>query len=313
VTAELDRVGVERRVIEEARTVPEIAAAVAKLDALETLAKKVGVDHRDQNRIAAAKLEGKRKGGQLLEAMEKSDGGRPPKNSNTDVGVSEYAAALDAASLSQPEASRWQRISRIPEPVFDTYLDELRDDGEREITTAGVIAYARTGKVAKDLVLSDEIEWYTPARYVEAARMVLGGIDLDPATSHAANEVVQAPEIFTIDDDGLAHTWQGRVWLNPPYGRLAGEFVTKLVWDHQTENVSAAVALVNAHCTDTEWFQALWDYTLCFTDHRIDFDANGRDKHTTSTHGSVFAYLGPDAGQFAKVFAEFGTIVRRWP
>lgn len=39
---------------------------------------------------------------------------------------------------------------------------------------------------------SQSNEWFTPARYVEAAREVLGSIDLDPASCEAGNRIVQA-------------------------------------------------------------------------------------------------------------------------
>ena len=171
---------------------------------------------------------------------------------------------------------------------------------------------AKTGKTtAERIVASNENEWYTPAKYVEAARLVLRSIDLDPASCKRANKIVQAKAIYTADDDSLHQPWTGRLWLNPPYGRLAGEFIQRLVLEYEAGDIKAAVALVNAHCTDTAWFQPLWDYALCFTDHRIDFDSGGREKTTTSTHGSVFAYLGPDTNKFKAAFAEFGAVVRR--
>lgn len=165
---------------------------------------------------------------------------------------------------------------------------------------------------AQRIVASDENEWYTPRPYIEAARFVLGGIDLDPASSDSANETVGASLYYTADEDGLAQPWAGRVWLNPPYGRLAGDFTRRLIAAHTTGAVTAAILLVNAHCTDTTWFQDLWNHVLCFTDHRIDFESAGRDKTSTSTHGSVFAYVGPNPDVFATTFAPFGPIVRRW-
>ena len=155
-------------------------------------------------------------------------------------------------------------------------------------------------------------EWYTPAKYIEAARAVLGTIDLDPASCAEADVVVGAGTYLTEDDDGMGHPWHGAVWLNPPYGRIAGDFITRLVDEYDAGRTTAAIALVNAHCTDTTWFQRLWDHTLCFTHHRIDF-ARGTDRRSGSTHGSVFAYLGGDPQSFAEHFAQFGAVVRRWP
>lgn len=152
-------------------------------------------------------------------------------------------------------------------------------------------------------------EHYTPAKYIEAARLVLGEIDLDPASCKKANKIVKAKEFFDEKKDGLTKEWGGRIWMNPPYGDLVGKFVEKLMSEIKAGNVDAAVVLVNAHCTDTIWFQPLWDGCLCFTNHRINF--TGDDERSGSTHGSVFIYFGPDESAFVKTFTQFGPVVAR--
>lgn len=151
-------------------------------------------------------------------------------------------------------------------------------------------------------------EHYTPAKYIEAARAVLGTIDLDPASCEEANQIVKATRYFDVGTDGLRHDWNGTVWLNPPYGDLPGPFITKLM-EELGRGVSAAIVLVNAHCTDTFWFRPLFDGQLCFTDHRINF--YGNEERSGSTHGSVFVYFGDQNQLFFDRFKEFGPVVER--
>jgi hypothetical protein len=153
------------------------------------------------------------------------------------------------------------------------------------------------------------VEWYTPARYIESAREVLGGIDLDPASSPEANKAIRAAAIYTVLDDGLQSDWHGRVWLNPPYGKGTGLFTTKLVEECAAGRVSAAVLLINAYGFDSGWFQPLWDRLLCFTDHRIVFTSPQRGTGGPA-NANLFVYFGDDETRFADVFCEYGRIVQ---
>jgi len=162
---------------------------------------------------------------------------------------------------------------------------------------------------------SESTEWYTPARYIEAARDVLGGIDLDPASCPEANETVQADEIFTREDDGLRKPWSGRIWLNPPYGRRDGTnesnqsvWSRRLLETYETGDVEAAVLLVNA-VPDRGWFQPLWGHPICFCDARIRFIAPNGEPQKNPTHGNAFVYFGSNERTFRDRFAEFGPVV----
>ncbi|MGB3387471.1 MAG: DNA N-6-adenine-methyltransferase, partial [Pseudaminobacter sp.] len=133
----------------------------------------------------------------------------------------------------------------------------------------------RAGNTSKDDVRgttgTGENEWYTPAAYIEAARSVLGDIDLDPASSEVAQRVVKAAKHFTIDDNGLLQHWNGRVWLNPPYAQPhIANFADKMVDEVESGEVTAAIMLTHNY-TDTTWFHRLASAAdaICFTRGRI--------------------------------------------
>lgn len=59
-------------------------------------------------------------------------------------------------------------------------------------------------------------EWYTPKWLIDE----LGPFDLDPCAPPADVRPFDiAPVCYTKDDDGLAQSWHGIVWMNPPYSR----------------------------------------------------------------------------------------------
>jgi len=169
-------------------------------------------------------------------------------------------------------------------------------------------------------------EWFTPSYLIEAARAVMGSIDLDPASCALANETVKAARYFTEDDDGLSKAWgnieqPSRVWCNPPYGKAAGIgyiacWINKAIEEYSIGNVKEAIMLVTGD-TDTRWFQRLLDYPTCFADHAISFlhpDDNGivcKGKYSGHIFGTCFAYLGSSEASFIEVFQQFGTVARR--
>ena len=169
---------------------------------------------------------------------------------------------------------------------------------------------------------SKSVEWYTPSKYVEAARNTMGSIDLDPASCAFANRIVKANAFFS--ERGLESQWFGNVFCNPPYGRRdlyinkKGEEATKgpsnqMLWSqkmiqsHKSGEIQQGILLVNAQ-TCERWFQPLWNYSICFTNHRIKFiDQNGEIQKQPA-HGNAFIYFGNNTEAFEENFYRFGTI-----
>jgi hypothetical protein len=106
------------------------------------------------------------------------------------------------------------------------------------------------------------IEWYTPPGIFDALGLTF---DLDPAAPAGGLPWIPAARSYSIDDDGLSQPWEGRVWLNPPYGphtelwmrRLAahGDGValvfarTETAWWHETVRSASAVCFIAGRLT----------------------------------------------------------------
>ena len=150
-------------------------------------------------------------------------------------------------------------------------------------------------------------EWYTPTRYIEAARETMGAIDLDPASCAEANEAVRAAKIFTIHDNGLMRHWSGRVWMNPPYSPTPQPWVDKLIVEYKHGAVTEAILLVPPK-VDTTWFAPLFEYPICFANHRIKFWGQ---PGSSNTFGSAFVYIGKRPAKFYDAFAWVGPVMRK--
>lgn len=88
-------------------------------------------------------------------------------------------------------------------------------------------------------------EFYTPAAIIDAARVVMGSIDLDIASCPEANEVVQAARYYTKTTDALDHCWQAEtVWCNPPFGAQAIRAFTEKLLYHLSEGHIARACLL---------------------------------------------------------------------
>ena len=182
---------------------------------------------------------------------------------------------------------------------------------------------------------SVSVEHYTPHKIVESARALMGGIDLDPASCAQANaEIVKALRFHTREDSGLDHSWTGRVWCNPPGGKLGNASMAKLFWAKLVEEWSSgrveqacflAFNLEMLQTTQLGCGRSILSFPFCVPNRRIAFlyvdptelglfGSPGTLKIGGGpTHANVISYLPPNGAaaatavrRFVDVFAWLG-------
>jgi len=135
----------------------------------------------------------------------------------------------------------------------------------------------------------------------------MGSIDTDPASCEIANANVKAAKFYTKDDDGLRQTWQGNVWMNPPYAQpLMSQFAEAVSAKFESGEIVQAVILVN-NATETQWFQRMAGAAsaVCFPKSRVRFlDPQGNPG--APLQGQAIIYMGADPEAFRGEFEKYG-------
>jgi len=303
MSTELVRYDAMCQAIAEVHRIDEVKDMRDKAQALESYARQAQNKEAEQQ-CREIRLRAERRTGELIRQQQEAGdlATRGDFHGNQHApGVSSETThqTLSGLGISRDQSSKWQQLADIPDETFE---QEVR---QPDASTASMLRNHNHRAQG-----SGVNEWYTPETYIIAARDVMGGIDLDPATSDVANEQVRAECIFTEDDNGLESDWHGRVWLNPPYSQPAiAHFANKVVAEYRCGNVDAAIVLTHNY-TDTAWFHTLAKAStaICFTRGRIAFEAPDGRK-AAPTQGQAFFYFGPNVNTFVSVFKTIGFVV----
>jgi phage N-6-adenine-methyltransferase len=139
---------------------------------------------------------------------------------------------------------------------------------------------APAGKISTDVTpnvhfSSATDEWATPQSLFDELSAVFGGFTLDPC---ATPQNAKCRNFFTRHQDGLAQRWDGKVFMNPPYGRDIGRWVKKAY--EESLDGALVVCLLPAR-TDTRWWH---DYAK----HGYVYFLRGRLRFGTALNSAPF-------------------------
>lgn len=292
----LELIGRADRAIAEAIEVADAVRLVASARALEEWAKAVraGVEHERQ--AAAFVVKAKRNAGERLAAAQARGEVATPGQPRNVVGPDiSSPATLAEIGITRDQSSEWKKLAAEWTPeALDAALEEMEKP-----SVAGIAARS------PGMFTSDTPEWYTPGHIIEAVVAVLGTIDLDPCSD--PGRTIPASKHYTVDDDGLAQGWRGKVYMNPPYGREIVAWVEKLAEEVTYGNVSEAVALVPAR-VDTTWWRRLPFVEWAALTGRLAFSGY----ENSAPFPSAVCYLGPNWPRFREVFGPLGDGYSRW-
>jgi DNA N-6-adenine-methyltransferase (Dam) len=183
-----------------------LRTSAIKAEAMQTYARQA----KDVELIGYAtdiRMRAEIRAGELLamaESGERETGGKPSQAARV------TKVKLKDIGVSESQSSRWQQLAALPQDAREERIERAKHKAVSAIDGT---------KPPRGTAGTGENEWYTPQRYIDAARDVLGEIDLDPATSAFAQSRIRAAAFFTQEDDGLTQDWNGRIWLNPPYAQ----------------------------------------------------------------------------------------------
>ncbi len=253
-----------------------------------------------------------KRAGQFADAVERIESASPGFTESvlTGNGISRQDVVKAASIIEQvPEAAADIQLavefSELPAQAQQEALEEIsKNEPAQEVMREAV----KRAHVANN---SGNNEWYTPSKYIELARSVMGSIDTDPASSEVANRTVKAEVFFTEDDDGRSKEWDGNVWMNPPYAQpLISDFAEAVTAKYQSGEIRQACILVN-NATETQWFQRMMEAAraVCFTKGRIKFvDVDG-NPDSAPLQGQAIIYMGHYVKEFADAFRAEGTVL----
>lgn len=291
-----------------------VRAAIRAIDKVGVAAEVRQQKLAEAQEIAEAVLDAEMRLGELRASVPRSAGGDRKSEKIKIRNDAKFESPLqefdEKANIKKDDAARFEAIAKHPDIVEQAKAD-ARDEG-RIVTRQDVLNAISDEKKKPHIAYnSGNNEWYTPTEIIEAAREVMGSIDLDPASSDIANEVVKAGTYYTAEDNGLVRPWFGNIWLNPPYASdLIGRFIDRLI--EARADYKQSIVLVN-NATETRWFSSVVEISsaIVFPTSRVKFYMPNKQTGAP-LQGQAILYIGDNAERFLESFSCFGWGAKTW-
>jgi hypothetical protein len=157
---------------------------------------------------------------------------------------------------------------------------------------------------------------------VEPARLVLGGIDLDPASDAFGNSRIKTKDYIDDEGDGLRQPWTVRglaavsVFINPPGGKVGNQSQAVLFWrklmnEREDGHIKHAIWVafsIEQLQTSQACPISMLEFPLCVPQSRLKFDKTV-GKFNSPSHANAIVYV-PGTVDHTDVFIEvFSTLV----
>jgi hypothetical protein len=119
----------------------------------------------------------------------------------------------------------------------------------------------------------------------------LGTFDLDPCSPGERRPWDTAKRHIGLPEDGLSAPWEGRVWLNPPYGNQT------FLWVERLANHKQGIALISARTETKGFHREIWNKAdaIFFFAGRIRFcHVDGRQAGSGNAPSCLVSYSPQD-------------------
>lgn len=146
--------------------------------------------------------------------------------------------------------------------------------------------------------------YLTPPEWIKA----LGPFDIDPCCPPMMPWKT-AEEMLSLPTDGLSAPWNGRMWLNPPFGQKWLRWMRRLAQEHRN-----GIGLIAARTETTAFYSVLWGAAdaLCFVKGRPHFYRLDGTPHPFNSGAPIVLAAYGQENVAALYRANLGVVVEEW-